>query len=245
MGSGSLAWRARSPRTSVRRRMYRDRAIYILSVALITAGVVILADVAATLLWREPTSSIYASVRQHDADSALDDLERGFPTQADRRAIRGIHGEAQKVDALASAFAKRVNDGDPIGRIVIPSIDLDIVVVQGTSTGDLTKGPGHYQSTPFPGQPGTTAVAGHRTTYLAPFRHLDSLHGGDRIELRMPYATLQYRVERTKVVEPTDVQILHPTGYQRLVLTACHPLYSASQRIVAFARLDRIRSVAG
>jgi sortase A len=225
--------------------MYRDRAIYILSVALITAGVVILADVAATLLWREPTSSIYASVRQHDADSALDDLERGFPTEADRLAILGIHGEAQKVDALASAFAKRVNDGDPIGRIVIPSIDLDIVVVQGTSTGDLTKGPGHYQSTPFPGQPGTSAVAGHRTTYLAPFRHLDSLHGGDRIELRMPYATLQYRVERTKVVEPTDVQILHPTGYQRLVLTACHPLYSASQRIVAFARLDRIRSVAG
>jgi sortase A len=225
--------------------MYRDRAIYILSVALITAGVVILADVAATLLWREPTSSIYASVRQHDADSALNDLERGFPTQADRRATRGIHGEAQKVDALASAFAKRVNDGDPIGRIVIPSIDLDIVVVQGTSTGDLTKGPGHYQSTPFPGQPGTTAIAGHRTTYLAPFRHLDSLHGGDRIELRMPYATLQYRVERTKVVEPTDVQILHPTGYQRLVLTACHPLYSASQRIVAFARLDRIRSVPG
>ena len=225
--------------------MYRDRAIYILSVVLITAGVVILADVAATLLWREPTSSIYASVRQHDADSALHDLERGFPTQADRRAIRGIQGEAQKVDALASAFAKRANDGDPIGRIEIPSIDLDIVVVQGTSTGDLTKGPGHYQSTPFPGQPGTTAIAGHRTTYLAPFRHLDSLQGGDRIELRMPYATLQYRVERTKVVEPTDVQIHPPTGYQRLVLTACHPLYSASQRIVAFARLDRIRSVTG
>ena len=225
--------------------MYRDRAIYILSVALITAGLVILADVGATLLWREPTSSIYASVRQHDAGSALDDLERGFPAPADRRAIRDIHGEAQKVSALASSFAKRVGDGDPIGRIEIPSIDLDIVVVQGTSTGDLTKGPGHYPSTPFPGQPGTTAIAGHRTTYLAPFRHLDSLHGGDRIDLQMPYATLQYRVERTKVVEPTDVQILHPAGYKRLVLTACHPLYSASQRIVTFARFDRIRSVAG
>ena len=225
--------------------MYRDRAIYILSVALITAGLVILADVGATLLWQEPTSSLYASVRQHDAGSALHDLERGFPTPADRRAIRGIHGEARKVDALASSFARRVSDGDPIGRIVIPNIDLDIVVVQGTSTGDLTKGPGHYPSTPFPGEPGTTAIAGHRTTYLAPFRHLDSVHGGDRVELRMPYATLEYRVERTDVVQPTDVQILHPTGYQRLVLTACHPLYSASERIVAFARLDRIRSVAG
>jgi sortase A len=223
--------------------MYRDRAIYILSVALITAGLVILADVGATLIWQEPTSSLYASVRQHDAGSALDDLERGFPAPADRRAIRGIHGKTQRVSALASSFAKRVGDGDPIGRIVIPNIDLDIVVVQGTSTGDLTKGPGHYPSTPFPGQPGTTAIAGHRTTYLAPFRHLDSLHGGDRVELQMPYATLQYGVERTKVVQPTDIQILHPTGYQRLVLTACHPLYSASERIVAFARLERIRSV--
>jgi sortase A len=225
--------------------MYLNRAVYILSVALITAGFLILADVGATLLWQEPASSIYASVRQHDASSSLDELERGFPAPADQRAIRHVHGKAQKVSALAASFAKRVSDGQAIGRIVIPSIDLDIVVVEGTSTGDLTKGPGHYPSTPFPGEPGTTAIAGHRTTYLAPFRDLDSLDRGDRVELRMPYATLDYRVERTRVVEPTDVRILHPTGYQRLVLTACHPLYSASQRIVAFARLDRIRSLSG
>jgi sortase A len=224
--------------------MYLDRAVYILAVALITAGLVILADVGLTLLWQEPTSSIYASVRQHNAKSALDDLERDFPTAADREAIRGVHGKRRKVDALAGLFAERVSNGQPIGHLVIPEIDVDIVVVQGTSAGDLTQGPGHYPSTPFPGQAGTTAIAGHRTTYLAPFRHLDSLHGGDRIELRMPYATLDYRVQRTRVVEPTDVGILDPTGYPRLVLTACHPLYSASERIVAFARLERISSVA-
>jgi len=225
--------------------MYLDRAVYILSVALITAGLVILADVAATLLWQEPASSIYASVRQHSAEGALDDLERDFPGPADRRAIEHIRGKAAKVRALARRFADQVRDGEPIGRIAIPSIGVDIVVVQGTSTGDLTQGPGHYPSTPFPGQPGTTAIAGHRTTYLAPFRHLDSLHGGNQIELRMPYGTLDYRVQQTRVVEPTDLGILHPTGYQRLVLTACHPLYSASERIVAFARLDRIRAVPG
>jgi sortase A len=225
--------------------MYLDRAVYILAVALITAGLVILADVGLTLLWQEPTSSIYASVRQHDAESALDDLERDFPAAADRKAVRDIHGERKKVSALARLFAQRVSDGQPIGRIAIPTIGVDIVVVQGTSTGDLTQGPGHYPQTPFPGQPGTTAIAGHRTTYLAPFRHLDSLHGGDEIELRMPYGTLDYRVQRTKVVEPTDVGILRPTGYQRLVLTACHPLYSASERIVAFAHLERVASVAG
>jgi sortase A len=219
--------------------MHLDRAVYILAVALITAGVIILVDVGATLLWQEPVSSIYAAVRQHDASSALADLEREFPARADRIAVRHVHGKPQKVAALARRFARQVSDGQPIGRIEIPTIGLDIVVVQGTSTGDLTKGPGHYPSTPFPGEPGTAAIAGHRTTYLAPFRNLDSLHAGDSVELQMPYATLDYRVQRTKVVQPTDLAILRPKSYQRLVLTACHPLYSAAERIVAFARLER------
>jgi sortase A len=225
--------------------MYLDRAVYILAVALITAGLVILVDVGATLLWQEPTSSIYASVRQHGAASALEDAQRDFPTASDREAIAGVDGERRRVAALARLFAQRVGDGDPIGRIVMPSLAVDIVVVQGTNTGDLTKGPGHYPQTPFPGEPGTTAIAGHRTTYLAPFRHIDALDAGDPIELRMPYGILDYRVERTRVVEPTDLGILHPTGYQRLVLTACHPLYSASQRIVAFARLEGVSAVPG
>jgi sortase A len=222
----------------------RERALHILSVALITAGVLILADVAATLIWQEPTSSLYASVRQHNARSQLAELEREFPAPEDRRVARREHGTPQQVGKLADLFAERVEDGQAIGRVVIPAIDLDIVMVQGTNTSDLTQGPGHYSSTPFPGQPGTTAIAGHRTTYLAPFRHLDSLDAGDQVEIEMPYATLDYRIQRTKVVEPTDVGILHPAGYQRLVLTACHPLYSASERIAAFARLEAIRSVA-
>jgi sortase A len=221
-----------------------DRVFHILSAALITAGVVILADVGTTLIWQEPVSSLYASVKQHDADSELSELEQDFPTPADRAAARRLPLKPQQVRLLADRFAERVDDGQAIGRVAIPDIDLDIVMVQGTDTGDLTQGPGHYSATPFPGQPGTAAIAGHRTTYLAPFRHLDSLDSGDLVELEMPYATLDYRVQRTEVVEPTDVEILHRAGYQRLVLTACHPLYSASQRIVAFAKLTRIRSVA-
>ena len=224
--------------------MHLDRAIYILSVALITAGLVILADVAATLIWQEPTSSIYASVRQHDAASKLDDTQHDFQA-VHPVTVSDVGERPRNLAKLAGLFAEQVSEGDPIGRIVIPSIGVDIVVVQGTSTSDLTQGPGHYPSTPFPGQPGTTAIAGHRTTYLAPFRHLDELHAGSHIELQMPYATLGYRVQRTRVVDPTDVGILRPTGYRRLVLTACHPLYSASERIVAFARLERVRAVSG
>jgi sortase A len=219
-----------------------DRALHILSVALITAGVVILADVAATLIWQEPTSSVYASVKQHEADAELVQLEQEFPAPADRRVARHAHGRAQQVGTLADLLVPQVHSGQAIGRVVIPAIDLDIVMVQGTDTADLAQGPGHYASTPLPGQPGTTAIAGHRTTYLAPFRHLDALNQGDLVEIEMPYGTFDYRIQGTRVVEPTDVGILHRVGYQRLVLTACHPLYSASQRIAAFAKLERIRS---
>lgn len=221
-----------------------DRAFHILSVTLITAGLVVLADVVATLLWEEPTSSLYASVKQHDANGQLDQIERQFPSPADTRAAKRVHGTRKQVGVLANRFSKQAQDGEPIGRIVIPSIGVDIAVIQGTSTQDLQKGPGHYPSTPFPGQQGTAAIAGHRTTYLAPFRNIDSLHGGNDIKLEMPYATFDYRVEDTKVVDPTDLHILHPASYQRLVLTACHPLYSASQRIVAFARLEHVSSTA-
>lgn len=220
-----------------------DRTLRIVSLALITAGIVILADVATTLLWQEPASSLYASVQQHNANAELSELEQESPTSADLRAARRVPGISGKVRTLAGLFAQRVDDGQAIGRVVIPSIDVDIVMVQGTNTDDLAKGPGHYSSTPFPGQLGTTAIAGHRTTYLAPFRHLDSLDQGDTVQVEMPYATLDYRIEKTRVVQPTDVGILRRASHQRLVLTACHPLYSASERIVAFARLARIRSV--
>ena len=86
---------------------------------------------------------------------------------------------------------------------------------------------------------GTFAVAGHRTTYLAPFRDVDQLEAGDPIVVTMPYATFTYRVDETRIVSPDEVSVKKSVGRERLVLTACHPLYSAAQRIVVFADLDR------
>jgi sortase A len=217
-----------------------ERFLRVAAVALITAGVIVLADVAATLAWKEPISSIYGSIQQHRLEGQLSDLERRTPSSADLGRVSGIKGVRGKVSALARGFSRRVQDGEAIGRIIIPAIDLDVVAVQGTGTADLEKGPGHYTNTPFPGEGGTTAFAGHRTTYLAPFRHLDSLQHGDQIDVEMPYGNLTYELEKTKVVDPSDVQILHRVSYERLVLTACNPLYSAAQRIVAFARLRRV-----
>ena len=208
--------------------------------ALITAGVVVLADVAATLAWKEPVSTVYGSIQQGKAEDQLAELESKFPARADLRQVEHVEGIRKKVEILAGLFAKRVHKGEAIGRLRIPSIDLDIVAVQGTDTASLQKGPGHYPETPFPGQGGTSAMAGHRTTYLAPFRHLDQLKRGDEIEIEMPYANFAYRVQKTRVVDDSAVDIIHKVGYERLVLTACHPLYSAAQRIAAFAKLREV-----
>ena len=110
------------------------------------------------------------------------------------------------------------------------------MVVEGTDAGDLRAGPGHFADTPLPGRRGTVAIAGHRTTYGAPFRRLDELGRGDRIELRMPYGRFTYEVEHTRIVDPGDLSVIDRAGHDRLVLTACHPLYSAAERIVVFAR---------
>jgi sortase A len=110
-------------------------------------------------------------------------------------------------------------------------------VLQGTQAGDLSRGPGHYDGTALPGQTGTFGVAGHRTTYAAPFRKLDELRKGDRIIARMPYGRFTYRVQRTQIVSPQTTSVLRPVAGQRIVLTACHPLYSAAKRIVVTATL--------
>jgi sortase A len=216
------------------------RAARILSTVLITAGLVVMADVGVTLAYREPISSLYGELKQHAAANQLRDLESHYPTRADIAALRGVHGLAQKADILARRFAHQAETGEAIGRILIPRMSLNAIVVQGTDTASLQKGPGHYPETPFPGEGGTIGIAGHRTTYLATFRHIDSLRQGDRITLEMPYGTFVYRVQFTKIVDDSAVGIVHPVDYERLVLTACHPLYSASQRYAAFARLSHI-----
>jgi sortase A len=223
------------------------RVLRILSIALITAGLVILADVAATLAWKEPVSTIYSSIQQGRAADELERLEESFPSAADLQALKQAQGVSRRARLLADRFAADLaaRTGEGIGRVEIPEIDLDAVLVEGTDTASLKKGPGHYPETSLPGQGKTIGIAGHRTTYLAPFRHLDQLDGGDEISVEMPYASFTYEVEKTEIVEPSEVQVVRDIGRERLVLTACNPLYSAAQRIAVFARLTEVSRFAG
>ena len=212
------------------------RTLHWLSSVLITTGVLLVVDAVLTVVWQEPVTAIYARVHQDQLGSDLSKLDNEPLTLTERRALGALKTDRERVAFLARSMRRHVHEGQAIGRIRIPHIHANYVMVEGTNEEDLKKGPGHYPETPFPGMPGTVGVAGHRTTYLAPFNKIDQLHKGDVIRLEMPYATVTYRVDHTRVVLPTALWVTKSVGHNQLVLSACHPKYSASHRIVVFAR---------
>ncbi len=125
--------------------------------------------------------------------------------------------------------------GDGIARIVIPRLGLDAIVVELADMEDnesLKEGPGHIPGTAYPGQVGNCVISGHRTTYGAPFRNINELQPGDDIVLRTAAGDFTYKVTETRIIEPTDLSVLEQGTDRRVTLTACHPWYSASQRII-------------
>ena len=135
-------------------------------------------------------------------------------------------------------------EGDAVGQIQIPRIDLDAIIVEGVGDDDLKSGPGHYPSTPLPGQKGNAAIAGHRTTYGAPFGSIDELQPNDDITVTTLQGKFTYKVMKQAdgsghvIVNPDQVEVLNPQADKNtLTLTACHPKYSASERIIVFAEL--------
>jgi sortase A len=209
-----------------------------LSTALIVAGVLCLLDAGVTLLWQEPVTALYAWLQQRGLAGDLNRLDRAAPTADERAVLARLNAERLRIAFLARELRRSAKPGSAVGRIEIPRLHAGYVVVAGTSTAALIKGPGIYEQTTFPGAPGTVGIAGHRTTYLAPFHDINHVRPGDPITITMPYAQLTYRVERVRIVLPTALWVIRYRGYDRLVLSACHPLFSASHRIVVFARLQ-------
>jgi sortase A len=137
--------------------------------------------------------------------------------------------------------------GEVAGHIGIPSIGVDWWFVEGVSVDNLKEGPGHYPEAPLPGQAGNAAIAGHRTTYGAPFANVDQLQPGDEITITTLQGEFTYLVRETIIVRPSQVEVLN-TGFwdfdrdgspepNVLTLTACHPKYSARERIIVGAEL--------
>jgi sortase A len=181
---------------------------------MMVSGALLIAEAATTLLWQEPLSALLAKRSQARLEKAL-----ARPPQRVR--------------------LRQPLPGDALGKLQIPRIGVSRFIVEGTDLSDLRRGPGHYPSTPLPGQHGTVAIAGHRTTYGAPFRHIDELRRGDSVVLDMTYGRFLYRVQGSRIVPPTALWVTARKPYDRLILSACHPLFSAAKRIVVFARFVR------
>ena len=208
-----------------------------LATVLMIAGTLLIIDAIVAVTWQEPVSAFLAQRSQDELEGDLDELAEKPPTEVERRALESLPTEGKRLRYLARHARDDLAPGDAIGRISLPSLDRRYVMVNGVSLADLRRGPGIYDDTEMPGEGKTVGVAGHRTTYGAPFRTIDDLEPGDTIELEMPYGDFTYVVQRSEIVEPTDLSVIDDVGYERLVLTACHPLYSAAQRIVVYARL--------
>lgn len=150
--------------------------------------------------------------------------------------------ELKAFSQAARAFAEQGSrEGEPMGKLLIPRIEAEAVLIHGTTGKDLREGPGHWPETPVPGQGGNFVVSGHRTTYGAPFFKLDKLTAGDEIDVVLPYAAIRYRVTRSTVVRPDQVETVAQRGVEEISLTTCHPIYSASKRLVVQAELESFR----
>ena len=190
-------------------------------------------------------SAAYAHYQQRSLNADYRRASAAFAAGAQRRSTLATPlTPALKARRLAALFARSLKPGEPIGHLVIPRLKFNRIVVQG-STGArslwpasdasyLRGGPVHYGITPLPGAGEPFAVAGHRTTYSAPFYSLNVLRRGDRIVVDTPYGRFRYRVARITTVLPSNVGVLYDRGYG-LVLTTCTPPYSASHRLVVWA----------
>ena len=200
--------------------------------ACITAGTLILLFVVYQL-WGTGIREAQAQNRlEDDFAEVLEEVERPPTTTTSST----LPGTSETVPETVPPIAPAA-EGEATAHLIIPKIGVDKIVVEGVSLPDLKKGPGHYPETPLPGQEGNAAIAGHRTTYGAPFNRLDELAPGDEITVETVQGTFTYVVKEQQIVSPTQVDVLEDKGDDRLTLTACHPKYSARQRIVVVAEL--------
>ena len=216
-----------------------------ISTLIIVAGLGIIAWTATVYFWQDPFTAAYTAWEQRSLESSLEqtfDEWRPLPPPRDpkppRRGAQEPVDVRKPVDVRVEARAYRTSsdEGDAVARLEIPRLDLDVVVVNGTEAGTLRRGPGRHLETAMPGEGGLVYVAGHRTTYGAPFSNIDVLRRGDRVLLELPYATVEYRVTESRIVDQHELSVLESRGREELVLQACHPRFFASERYLVYAR---------
>lgn len=208
------------------------RALRIFGKLLISVGMGVLLFVGWTL-WG---TGFYFNGQQDDLRREFADIPNAAPV------VKGPQGPPKGFEP---------GPGKAVFNLVVPAIDLDQIVVEGVGVDELKKGPGHYPEcragffkplctefeATWPGEEGRVIVSGHRTTYGAPFWDLDKIQRGDEIITRTKWGTFTYRVTKKSVVPPDTLAIAVPSNNAEIVLTTCNPKFSASTRLVVFAKM--------
>jgi len=209
-----------------------------LGTALIVAGVLGLAWVVMVWQWQDPVTGLYTHWKQRQLAQSIDRQFAAYgPVRVDRN---DLAAERRAIAADAARFRRDAKRGQAIGRIVVGHIGLRMVIVNGTDHESLKKGPGRDLRSFMPGQDRLVYIAGHRTTYLAPFSHIDSIQRRDVIRIEMPYATFVYRATGHRIVAATDLSVLRSPKHELLELQACHPRFFATHRYIVYARLATV-----
>ena len=222
-------------------RVAGRRWLVVLGMLLVVVGLGSVAWGAATWYWGDPLTALYTAREQNELESELERKSETFLRDAPPEGPAVSSPSEQRVAArpLARAYRAGLAPGEATGRLEIPRLGLDVVVVYGTDAAVLRRGPGIHERTSIPGQGELVYIAGHRTTFGAPFAHIDSLRPGDRVTMEMPYGRYVYRVTGHRIVDDNDLSVLRTRGREELSLQACHPRFRATQRYIVSARLTR------
>jgi sortase A len=206
---------------------------------LLAAGVLLLVWVVVVWRWQDPFTALYTTWKQHQLSQSYERRAEAFQTPS-FTATAGSGVTAAQIRAEARRYRLESKRGQAIGRLRVPRLDLNMVLVDGTDHDSLKKGPGRDRRTYMPGEGQLIYIAGHRTTYLAPFAHIERMKVGDPISIEVPYGTFRYRVFRHRIVGAHDLAVLHSRGREIVELQACHPRFFASHRYIVYARLMQI-----
>jgi len=214
------------------------RWVRLLGTVLVVLGVLTLVWAAVVWQWQDPFTALYTTWRQHQLTSQYDKRVEAFTATP----VPGtsVAAEQRSIAQDARRYRLESTRGQAIGRIRVPRMGVNMILVNGTDHDTLTKGPGRDLQTFMPGENRLVYIAGHRTTYLAPFSHIDRLQPGDRITIEVPYATFVYSVTHHRIVNATDLSVLRSPRHELLALQACHPRFFASHRYIAYGRLVRV-----
>ncbi len=221
------------------------RAVRIGGTALVVAGALMLVWVVIVWRWQDPFTGLYTHWQQHRLARTYEKRFAAYRPSREGRAQASLAKTMQVIAGEAHRYRRESRRGQAIGRIVVPRLGVNMVLVNGTDDSTLKKGPGRDLRTYMPGEGQLIYIAGHRTTYLAPFAHIDAMRAGDPITLEVPYGTFRYRVFRQKVVPSDDLAVLRSQGREVVALQACHPRFFATNRYIVWGRLVRVEARGG